>query len=180
MERKRTTDTWSVISALGGTALIIGTIVFVGLHLQTIEHHADHIYKSGVLVELELDGLETELLALESVVRASEGAETETVEVAEITYSRDEIRHLEKEVDNYKDLIKVKRETSDSVNLSKRSVLMDLQILFWASLFVLLIGVITAVLGYLSWFHKLHIFRDRRNGPRTDDLNVFKEKGSEA
>lgn len=161
-----------------GTGLIIGIIVFVGYHLQGIEVQADRVYESGVMVELELDGLKTELLALESVVRAASTVSDESVEVAGIQYTRDEIEHLQKEVENYKDMIMVKRDTLASVDLSKRSLLTDLQLLFWASLFFLLVGVIAAVLGFLSWFHKLRIFRDRRQGPRVDDLDVFKENGA--
>jgi hypothetical protein len=82
---------------------------------------------------------------------------------------------LKKEVVNYKDMIKVKRETADSVYLSKESVYIDLVILFWAGLAALLIGVISAALGYLSWFHKQRIFRDRRNGPRVEDHKAFNQ-----
>lgn len=178
MENKRVVNIWSMVSALMGTGLIIGIIIFVGYQLQGIEVQADRVYESGVMVELELDGLKTELLALESVVRAASTESGESVEVAGIQYTRDEIEHLQKEVENYKDMIMVKRDTLASVDLSKRSLLMDLQLLFWASLFFLLVGVLAAVLGFLSWFHKLRIFRDRRQGPRVDDLEVFKENGT--
>jgi len=178
MKKKPVVDIWSMVSALMGTGLIIGIILFVGYQLQRIEAQADRVYESGVMVKLELDGLKTELLALESVVRAASGVSDESVEVAGIEYTPDEIEHLQKEVQNYRDMIMVKRDTLASVDLSKRSLMMDLQIMFWSSLFFLLVGVIAAVLGYLSWFHKLRIFRDRRQGPRVNDLEVFKEKGT--
>lgn len=178
METKRTTDIWSMMSAFFGTALIITTVIVVGLQLQRIQGQAERVYQSGVLIELELDGLETEILALESVVRVSEASDGE-VEAAGIQYSQSEIEQLKKEVVNYRDMIKAKRETLQSIDLGKKSLLMDLLILFWASLLALLVGIIAAVLGYLSWFHKLRIFRDRRQGPRLDDLDVFEEEGSQ-
>jgi len=178
MENKRVVDIWSMVSALMGTGLIIGIVVFVGYQLQRIEAQADRVYESGVMVKLELDSLKTELLALESVVRTASTVPNGVVEVAGIQYTRDEIDHLQKEAENYRDMIMVKRDTLASVDLSKHSLLLDLQILFWTSLFFLLVGVVAAVLGYLSWFHKLRIFRDRRQGPRVDDLDVFNEKGT--
>jgi hypothetical protein len=176
MKNKSAIDIWSIVGALMGTALIIGIIVFVGLQLQRMEAQADRLYQSGVIVELELDGLKTELLALESVMRAASADADGSVEVAGIEYTRNEVDYLQKELENYKDMIQVKRDTLTSVELSKQSLFMDVHILFWASVFFLLVGVVAAVLGYLSWFHKLRIFRDRRQGPRVDDLEVFREK----
>jgi len=175
MKQNGSNDIWSIISAIGGTTLAVGALIFMIFYLQALELRADHVYKSEAMVELELQGLERELLAIESVIRSSEETPSEGVEVAGITYSQAEIQHLKKEVDNYKAMIKVKRETSDSVYLSKESLYIDIMILFWAGLAALLIGLVSAVLGYLSWFHKLRIFRDRRNGPRADDLNAFNQ-----
>jgi hypothetical protein len=175
MKQNGSKDIWSIISAIGGSILVIGVVIFMVFYMQALELRADHVYKSEAMVELELQGLEREMLAIESVIRASEEAQAEGVEVAGIIYSQGEIQHLKNEVMNYKDMIKVKRETADSVYLSKESVYIDLVILFWVGLAALLIGLISAVLGYLSWFHKLRIFRDRRNGPRADDLKVFNQ-----
>jgi hypothetical protein len=177
MEKKSNIDIWSIVIALMGTGLIVGIIIFVGYQLQRIEAQADRVYESGVMVKLELDGLKTELLALESVVRS---ANSESSEETDIQYTSSELEHLKKEVGNYQDMIKVKRDTLASIDLSKHSILMDLQILFWTSLFLLVVGVIASVLGFLSWFHKLRIFRDRRNGPRTNDLDVFREEETKA
>jgi hypothetical protein len=175
MKQNGSKDIWSIIGATGGTILVVGAAIFMIFYMQALEGRADHVYKSEAMVELELQGLERELLAIESVIRISEETQAEGVEVAGISYSQDEIQYLKKEVDNYKDMIKVKRETADSVYLSKKSLYIDIVILFWAGLAALLIGLISAVLGYLSWFHKLRIFRDRRNGPRAEDLKVFNQ-----
>ncbi|RMG54594.1 MAG: hypothetical protein D6717_09380, partial [Gammaproteobacteria bacterium] len=126
----------------------------------------------------ELDSLENEMLALEGVLRSAREQRARgaaRVEVGGIQYNETEIRRLESELRGFADMIAVKRKTLDALNRSKASILLDLQILFWASLFVLLVGVIAAVLGYLSWFHKVRIFRDRRHGPRTEDLEAFRE-----
>lgn len=176
MKQNGSNEIWSITSAIVGTALVVGAIISMIFYLQDLEVRADHVYKSEAMVELELQGLERELLAIESVIRTSEETQSGGVEVAGISYSQAEIRHLKNEADNYKAIIKVKRETSDSVHFSKESLYIDLMILFWAGLVALLIGLISAVLGYLSWFHKLRIFRDRRNGPRVDDLKVFNQE----
>ncbi|HHJ12056.1 MAG TPA: hypothetical protein ENK00_02645 [Chromatiales bacterium] len=171
-------DRWSMISAVFGTLLVIGTLLLIWSQLQRIEARADRIYAQAVLVQLELDSLEKEMLALEGVLRAAReqrGKGAARIEVGGIRYSEDEIRRLESELRGFGDIIAVKRKTLAALNRSKASVLLDLQILFWGSLFSLLVGVIAAALGYLSWFHKVRIFRDRRHGPRAEDLQAFEE-----
>jgi hypothetical protein len=177
MDSNKTTDRWSMISALGGTLLILVTVSFVAYQLERIENYAVKVYESGVLVELELESLEKELLAIESVLREADsvGESEQPVEVAGIAYERQQIEFFRQEAENYRDLIQAKKETLGSVERSKQGLLTDLLILFWASLFVLLVGIILAILGYLSWFQKLKVFPDRRRGPRADDLEAFRQ-----
>jgi hypothetical protein len=177
MDTNNNTDRWSMFSALGGTLLILMTLSFVVYQLDRIEAYAVKVYESGVLVGLELEGLQNELFALESVLReADEAGETDQpVEVAGIAYTPQQIEVFRQETENYRDLVRAKKETLASVDRSKQSLLTDLLILFWGSLFTLLVGIIMAILGYLSWFHKLKIFPDRRRGPRAEDLEVFRQ-----
>jgi uncharacterized membrane protein YidH (DUF202 family) len=180
MKENDNNDRLSMVSALSGTLLIIVTLITIAAQIQRITEYAAEIYESGVLVQLELDGLQKEQLALESVLRAAESvATTESgVEVAGIFYTLAQIDRLRAEHERYENLIVVKRETLTAITQSKRGLLIDLQVLFWAGLFVLLVGIIMAVLGYLSWFHRLRIFRDRRAGPRKEDLQAFTDQAS--
>jgi hypothetical protein len=170
-------DRWSVFSALGGTLLILATLAFVAYQLERIEGYAVKVYESGVLVGLELEGLQNELLALESILREADkdGEAQSPVEVAGIAYEAQQIEFFRQEAENYRDMVRVKKETLGSVERSKQTLMTDLLLLFWGSLFVLLVAVIMSILGYLSWFQKLKIFPDRRHGPRTDDLEAFRQ-----
>lgn len=180
MNENENNDRLSMISALSGTILIIVTLITIATQIQRITEYATEIYESGVLVKLELEGLQKEQLALESILReADSAAMTDSgVEVAGIFYSVAQIDRLRAELERYENLIIVKRETLAAITQSKRGLLIDLQILFWSGLFVLLVGIIMAVLGYLSWFHRLRVFRDRRAGPRKDDLQAFTDQPS--
>jgi hypothetical protein len=177
MNSNKKIDRWSVFSALGGTVLILATLAFVAYQLERIEAYAVKVYESGVLVGLELEGLQNELLALDSILREADNqAESQgPVEVAGFAYEAQQIEFFRQEAENYRDMVRVKKETLDSVGRSKQTLMTDLLVLFWGSLFVLLVGVIMSILGYLSWFQKLKIFPDRRNGPRTEDLEVFRQ-----
>ncbi|RMG54836.1 MAG: hypothetical protein D6717_08975, partial [Gammaproteobacteria bacterium] len=71
MTEPQQTDRWSMISAILGTVLILGSLLFIWNQLQRIEARADRTYAQAVLVQLELDSLENEMLALEGVLRSA-------------------------------------------------------------------------------------------------------------
>lgn len=155
-------------SAIIGTLLIIGTLIFSWLSVEKFESTISDVFEEIVTARLEVDGLKEQLQHIDSVLSAASknmiGEEIITVDGIE--YSSYEISRLRSERSSMLLHIKEKELELEGSSGIKQHVMNEVRLLFVTALSFLLLGTLMAVFGYLGWYFKIEMFEDRRRRQR--------------
>ncbi len=156
------------ICALLGTLIILLDVGFSWLRIQAFESSVTEIFEAIVRTQMELDGIEQELIHINKVLSAADSTEgkVESIEVDEISYNPYEIERLRAEQTNLNLFKREKQLDMTSLNGEKKHVMNEVRILFLISLVFLVIGTLLAAFGYLAWYFRVELFEDRRKKPR--------------
>lgn len=155
------------ICALLGTLIIIVDIAFSWMRIQSFENNVTNVFESMVTNQMELDGLQQELMHIEKVLKQSdEVSEDKKIHVDGIDYSAYEIERLRNEQASIKLHMQEKQLDLVGSNSEKKHIMNEVRILFLGSLVFLVLGTLMSAFGYLAWYFKIELFEDRRKKPR--------------
>ncbi len=156
------------ICALLGTLIILLDVGFSWLRIQAFESSVTEVFESIVRTQMELDGIDQELIHVNKVLSGSksESGKVESIEVDGVTYNAYEIERLRTEQANLNLFKREKQLDMVTLNDEKKHVLNEVRILFLISLVFLVVGTLLAAFGYLAWYFRVELFEDRRKKPR--------------
>ena len=156
------------ICALLGSLIILLDIGFSWVRIQAFESSVTEVFESIIRTQMEVDGIEQELLHVDKVLsQQQDTASGDTpVEVDGVAYTAYEIERLRTEHGNLKLFMQEKQLDLTGLNSIKKHVMNEVRILFLVSLVFLVLGTLLAAFGYLAWYFKVELFEDRRKVPR--------------
>jgi len=155
------------ICALLGTLVILADIVFSWSRIQAFENTVTDVFELMVTNQMELDGLQQELIHIEKVlVQAQDSNQVNKPTVDGIVYSDYEVERLRNEQASVKLYIQEKQLDLVGVSSEKKHIMNEVRILFLGSLVFLVLGTLLSAFGYLAWYFKIELFEDRRKIPR--------------
>ena len=156
------------LCALIGTVIILADIGLSWVRIQVFESSVTEVFESMVRTQMEIDGLEQELMHVNKVLKLAQGgpAQTDKVEVDGIEYTDYEVERLKSDQGNLKLFLQEKKLDIVSLTSEKKHVMNEVRILFLISLMFLVMGTLLAAFGYLAWYFKVELFEDRRRKPR--------------
>ncbi len=155
------------ICALLGTLIIVADISLSWIRIQAFDSSVTNIFESMVTNQMELEGLQQELVHIGKVLAQSqEVSEDKNTQIDGVVYSAYEIERLRNEQANIKLHMQEKQLDLVGVSNEKKYVMNEIRILFLGSLMFLVLGTLLSAFGYLAWYFKIELFEDRRKQPR--------------
>ncbi len=153
------------LCALLGTLIIVADISFSWLRIQAFENTVTEVFELMVTSQMELDGLQQELIHIGKVLNAEQG-DDKKIQVDGIEYSAYEIERLRIEESGIRLNMQEKELDLKGISGEKKHVMNEVRILFLGSLVFLVLGTLLSAFGYLAWYFKIELFEDRRKKPR--------------
>jgi len=155
------------VCALLGTLIILLDAGFSWMRIQSFESTVTEVFESIVRTQMEMDGLQQELLHMDKVLKAVEGKEAVSeIVVDDIGYSPYEVERLKNEQGSIKLYLQEKQLALVALSSEKKYIMNEVRILFLMSLIFLILGTLLAAFGYLAWYFKVELFEDRRKNAR--------------
>ena len=154
------------LCAFLGTIIIIADLALSWVRIDAFEQNVTEVFESMVRTQMEMDGLEQEMVHVRKVLDQSDGGAKDTVTVDGVEYTSYEIERLKSEQSSIQLYMQEKQLDLASLMSQKKFVMNEVRILFLISLMFLVLGTILAAFGYLAWYFKIELFEDRRRTPR--------------
>lgn len=158
------------ILATSGILLIVLVIVLTWWRIQQFEQNVSTVFEQIITANLEMDGLQTELLHIERVLQVAEqNTQAENVTVDDVVYDSYGIERLRNEKDTMLLHISDKKIVLLELLDVKNNIMNEVRLLFVIALIFLLLATLMAVFGWFGWYFRIELFEDRRKASRQDD-----------
>ena len=156
------------ICALLGTLIIFLDMGYSWMRIQDFEHSVTQIFESIVTTQMEIDGIDQELVHINKVLSNESSLDTknESIDIDGVVYTQYEVERLKTEQTNLNLFKQEKHLDLTSLNEQKKYVMNEVRILFLVSLVFLLMGTLLSAFGYLAWYFRVELLEDRRKKPR--------------
>ncbi len=155
------------ICALLGSLIIIADIGFSWMRIDSFEGSVTDVFESMVTNQMELDGLQQELVHIDKVLlQAEESSSDKKLQIDGIEYSAYEVERLRNEQAGIRLHIQEKQLDLVTSSSEKKHIMNEVRVLFLSSLIFLALGTLLSAFGYLAWYFKIELFEERRKKPR--------------
>ncbi len=155
--------------AVSGVLLIILIVVVSWWRIQQFEQNVSTVFEQIITTNLEMDGLQTELIHIDRVLQATQqDTEAENVTVDDVVYNRYEIDRLRNEKDSMLLHMSDKKLVLSELLDVKTHIMNEVRLLFVVALIFLLLATLMAVFGWFGWYFKIELFEDRRKAKRQE------------
>ncbi|HEY9050848.1 MAG TPA: hypothetical protein VIQ03_04845 [Gammaproteobacteria bacterium] len=158
------------VLAASGILLIVLVIVVTWWRIQQFEQNVSTVFEQIITTNLEMDGLQTELLHIERVLQVAEqNTQAENVTVDDVIYDSYGIERLRNEKDSMLLHMSDKKIVMLELLDVKNHIMNEVRLLFVIALIFLLLATLMAVFGWFGWYFRIELFEDRRKAKRQDD-----------
>lgn len=160
------------ILAASGVLLIVLIVAITWWRIQQFEQNVSTVFEQIITTNLEMDGLQAELLHIERVLQVVEqNTQAESVTVDDVVYDSYGIERLRNEKDSMLLHMSDKKIVMLELLDVKNHIMNEVRILFVIALIFLLLATLMAVFGWFGWYFRIELFEDRRKASRQDDLS---------